>query len=278
MFPVSRWIRYSAVWTSTVIAPSDHARTRITKANNIARIPVTHASIASFSGRMRWTSVMISATAQVIDNGDAGFATVGGWSPYANEGYQNDIHYSVPGDGTNVATWTFSVTPGVYRVAATWSTHANRATDAPFTVLDGAAPVASVQINQQLAQGLDLNGDFGATLFRNINDPALLGQRSIAQGGNSAGSGNFEVTITDTSQLGVHDYEVKFTSATEFTVRRSDGTDSGPHRVCGSDRQRLQRPREKQQARRYRQESSERGPQTGEPVRVLQADRPNDLE
>ena len=103
----------------------------------------------------------------------------------------------------------------------------NDVLDTAMNELGRLSLVVSDQINQQLAQGLDLNGDFGATLFRDINDPALLGQRSIAQGGNSVGSGNFEVTITDTSQLGVHDYEVKFTSATEFTVRRSDGTDMG---------------------------------------------------
>jgi len=87
--------------------------------------------------------------------------------------------------------------------------------------------VVADQVNQQLAQGLDLNGEFGATLFGDINAADLVGQRSIAQGRNSAGSGNFEVRITDSSQLSLYDYEVKFTSATEFTVRRSDGTDMG---------------------------------------------------
>jgi flagellar hook-associated protein 1 FlgK len=103
----------------------------------------------------------------------------------------------------------------------------NGVLDTAMNELGRLSVVVADQINQQLAQGLDLNGDFGATLFRDINDPALLGQRSIAQGGNSAGSGNFEVTVTDTSQLSIHDYEVAFTSATEFTVRRSDGTDMG---------------------------------------------------
>lgn len=87
--------------------------------------------------------------------------------------------------------------------------------------------VIADQVNQQLGQGLDLNGEFGATLFGDINAANVVNQRSIAQGGNSAGSGNFEVRITDTSQLSKYDYEVEFTSATEFTVRRSDGTDMG---------------------------------------------------
>ncbi|KHO65412.1 flagellar hook-associated protein FlgK [Pseudomonas flexibilis] len=83
--------------------------------------------------------------------------------------------------------------------------------------------VVADRVNQQLAQGLDLNGNFGATLFGNINDPALLGQRSIAQAGNT-GTGNFEVSISDTSQLTIYDYEVKFETDTSISVRRSDGT------------------------------------------------------
>ncbi|WP_027589433.1 flagellar hook-associated protein FlgK [Pseudomonas sp. RL] len=86
--------------------------------------------------------------------------------------------------------------------------------------------VVADRVNQQLAQGLDLNGNFGATLFGNINDPALLGQRSIAQAGNE-GNGNFNVTITDSSQLSIYDYEVRFTSPTEFSVVRSDGESMG---------------------------------------------------
>lgn len=80
--------------------------------------------------------------------------------------------------------------------------------------------VVADRVNQQLAQGLDLNGNFGATLFGSINDPALLGQRSIAQAGNT-GNGNFEVSITDSSQLTVYDYEIEFTNGSEFRVLRN---------------------------------------------------------
>lgn len=81
------------------------------------------------------------------------------------------------------------------------------------------------QINRQLGQGLDLNGQFGNDLFRSINDPLLLSQRSLARVGNSDVNANLNVTITDTTQLSTSDYEVQFTSATEYVVRRlSDGT------------------------------------------------------
>ena len=81
------------------------------------------------------------------------------------------------------------------------------------------------QMNRQLGQGLDLNGQFGNELFRSINDPLLLSQRSLARVGNSDTSANLAVTLTDTSRLTTSDYEVQFTSATEYVVRGvSDGT------------------------------------------------------
>ncbi|MEK1906949.1 MAG: flagellar hook-associated protein FlgK [Pseudomonas sp.] len=80
------------------------------------------------------------------------------------------------------------------------------------------------QINTQLGQGLDLKGNFGEPLFRGINDPLIIGQRSLARVGNSDTTANLNVLIEDTTTLTTSDYEVEFTSATEYTVRRiSDG-------------------------------------------------------
>lgn len=82
-----------------------------------------------------------------IDNGDAGFTTSGGWtlSRYLRQGFDGDVHYASPGGGA-VAAWHFDHLPaGEYRVLTTWSTHANRATNAPFSI-DGSAPI---RINQQ---------------------------------------------------------------------------------------------------------------------------------
>ncbi|MDF3194585.1 flagellar hook-associated protein FlgK [Pseudomonas sp. 1928-m] len=85
------------------------------------------------------------------------------------------------------------------------------------------------QVNRQLGQGLDLNGQFGNGLFRDLNDPILIGQRSLARVGNSDTTANLNVLIEDTTQLTTSDYEVEFTSATDYTVRRvSDGTSFGP--------------------------------------------------
>jgi flagellar hook-associated protein 1 FlgK len=88
------------------------------------------------------------------------------------------------------------------------------------------------QVNRQLGQGLDLNGQFGNGLFRELNDPQLISQRSLARIGNSDSTANLNVLIEDTTQLTTSDYEVEFTSATDYTVRRiSDGTSFGPFDV-----------------------------------------------
>jgi len=97
------------------------------------------------------TAAAAPASAQIVDNGEAGFSTSSGWTQYLNEGYNNDIHYSFKGNGSNVATWSFDVTAGQYEVAATWLQSGNRATDSPFTVLDGDTALATVDVNQELA-------------------------------------------------------------------------------------------------------------------------------
>ncbi|AVE04952.1 flagellar hook-associated protein FlgK [Pseudomonas sp. R11F] len=82
-------------------------------------------------------------------------------------------------------------------------------------------------VNTQLGQGLDLNSDFGSSLFSDINTAATIAQRSQAAAGNSAGSGNLNVTITDTSKLSTFDYKVTFTSGNLYNVVRSDGKAMG---------------------------------------------------
>ncbi|HWT69271.1 MAG TPA: flagellar hook-associated protein FlgK [Pseudomonas sp.] len=89
------------------------------------------------------------------------------------------------------------------------------------------AMVVADQVNKQLGQGLDQNGNFGAALFNNINSAAAISQRSIANGNNNPASGNLNVTINDTSKLAASDYQVTIT-ATGYNVRRlSDNTDMG---------------------------------------------------
>ncbi|WP_312935376.1 flagellar hook-associated protein FlgK [Pseudomonas sp.] len=93
--------------------------------------------------------------------------------------------------------------------------------------LGRVALVVTDSINSQLGQGLDANGQFGADLFSSINSATAIAQRSLASSGNSAGSGNLDVSIRNSGALSIYDYEVKFSSGTQYSVRRSDGTDMG---------------------------------------------------
>ena len=106
-------------------------------------------------------------------------------------------------------------------------TYRKEVLDPSLNELGRVALVVADQINSQQAQGIDKNGEFGAAIFNNINSAALISQRSIGQAGNSAGSGNLDVTIKDTGKLTTSDYQVTFTTATDYTVKRSDGTAMG---------------------------------------------------
>jgi flagellar hook-associated protein 1 FlgK len=90
------------------------------------------------------------------------------------------------------------------------------------------AMVVADQVNKQLGQGLDQSGNFGSSLFNDINSAVAIAQRSIANASNKTASGNLDVTIKDTSKLAASDYQVTFTSATGYSVRRlSDNSDMG---------------------------------------------------
>ncbi|MBI6896179.1 flagellar hook-associated protein FlgK [Pseudomonas putida] len=100
--------------------------------------------------------------------------------------------------------------------------------DPALNELGRVALAVADAINSQLAQGIDKNGEFGAILFGDINSAAAMAGRSVPKLGNSPGSGNLDVNIKDTGKLTTNDYQVTFTSANEYTVRRlPDNTEMG---------------------------------------------------
>lgn len=58
---------------------------------------------------------------------------------------------SAAGSGGNVASWEFDVPDGDYNVAVTWVEYPNRATNSPFSVLDGNQFLDTIFVNQQTA-------------------------------------------------------------------------------------------------------------------------------
>ncbi|KHL72365.1 flagellar hook protein FlgK, partial [Pseudomonas putida] len=93
------------------------------------------------------------------------------------------------------------------------------------------ALVVSQQINSQLGQGIDKNGEFGAALFGDINSDKAMSARSTAKIGN-AGDAALNVVIRDTGKLSTSDYQVTFVGPTadKFQVKKlPDGTDMGTY-------------------------------------------------
>ena len=97
-------------------------------------------------------SATTTGAAQIIDNGDPGYATSGTWTN-SSTGYLNDSQSDTNNSASEFATWTFTgLTPGsTYQIADTFPVNSNNSTLAPFTILDGGVSIATVNINQTLA-------------------------------------------------------------------------------------------------------------------------------
>lgn len=102
-------------------------------------------------------------------------------------------------------------------------TYRNDVLEPALNELGRVALVVADRINSQLAQGIDKNGDFGATLFNDINNATMMAQRSIAKAGNNAATGSLNVNIKDTGKLTTSDYQVTFTDDNNYTVTRLPG-------------------------------------------------------
>lgn len=113
---------------------------------------VLNANLADSQGIGRIIFAAPPVSELILDDGDAGFSHSGGWTNLTNTlSYGLDYEYHAAGNGNGSATWTFNNVPtGAYEVFAKWIPFSNRATNAPYTVLDGGATLGTVAVNQQL--------------------------------------------------------------------------------------------------------------------------------
>ena len=123
--------------------------------NATLHIPNDDADENPFDFAIRGTGSVVPSV-QKLDDGDPGFDSTSGWTRYPGYGHLDDLLCAGSGYGSETATWTFSVTPGVYEVATTWLEYPNRATDAPYSVYDGlpvggSTLVETVDVNQKSA-------------------------------------------------------------------------------------------------------------------------------
>ncbi|NCF13052.1 MAG: choice-of-anchor B family protein, partial [Verrucomicrobiaceae bacterium] len=93
---------------------------------------------------------------QIIDDGDAGFATAGSWLDFGSPGYQGDLKYKTSGTGSGKASWTFTgLAAGDYEVSVHWWGTASRVPDASYTILDDAIQLTTATVNQKLTPVAD---------------------------------------------------------------------------------------------------------------------------
>lgn len=81
------------------------------------------------------------------------FATSGAWAnSTSSPGYYGTGYKTAPsGNGSLVATWTIDLpTSGKYEVLCYYTAFSNRASNAPFTLINNSASVANVAVNQQI--------------------------------------------------------------------------------------------------------------------------------
>ncbi|WP_152052840.1 S8 family serine peptidase [Tautonia marina] len=95
-----------------------------------------------------------TATVQILDDTQSGYAEVGYWRYSVLGGFDQTSRYAAAGDGAATATWSFAVTPGAsYRVSATWSASPNRASNAPFRLLDDGQVQETILVDQRQTPG-----------------------------------------------------------------------------------------------------------------------------
>jgi hypothetical protein len=73
-----------------------------------------------------------------------------GFGQLVGQGDGGRVHRAPAGSGSAVATWTLNLAPGTYRVSVAWPPGPDRATNAPYTVLNGSTQT-TVSVDQRLA-------------------------------------------------------------------------------------------------------------------------------
>jgi hypothetical protein len=93
--------------------------------------------------------------AEILDNTDAGFSTVGSWgtSSYTPGYYGSNYRYASSGSGSKQATWSFSVSAGQYEISVQWAAFQNRASNAVYLVFNNGVEIGTQIFDQQVNGG-----------------------------------------------------------------------------------------------------------------------------
>ncbi len=123
---------------------------------------------------------------QIKDDGDSGVLLTGTWSNNTNS-QANLLDFKLSqGTGAHRAQWSFySLPAGTYEVYTTWVPFSNRATSAPFQILDGTTSRGTVSVNQRVAPtGTTVNGHAWKSLgVFTVNSQTLVVRLTDGSGG-----------------------------------------------------------------------------------------------
>lgn len=99
--------------------------------------------------------------------------------------------------------------------------------------LDQLALGIADNFNKMQQQGLDLNGQVGANIFRDINDP-LMSLGRVGGYSNNTGNATLGVNIDDTRLLTGGSYELSFTAPASYELRDTEAGGITPLTLNGS--------------------------------------------
>lgn len=148
--------------------------------NEIYSDPVT-AEITVVQNFQILAPTNVSPPDQLVDNGHENFTVVGTWNAStAMTGYYGENYQVYPaGDGTQTATWYFAIpVSGQYEIFARWSAYSNRATNAPYSIINNSQLINTIPVNQTINGGIFYslgtfnltNGVLQVTLTNNANN------------------------------------------------------------------------------------------------------------
>jgi hypothetical protein len=121
---------------------------------------------------------------KTIDNGADGFAATGNWHVQNSKGgFEQDIQFANKAEKNDktlsTATWTFTgLAAGQYRVSVTAPASPSYASDAPFSVFDGATLLKTVPVNQRSTLG---NCSADGFRWQNLGTFSIQGGTLIVQ-------------------------------------------------------------------------------------------------
>jgi hypothetical protein len=122
-------------------------------------------AVDGYGGSVGNIRLNVELTAGVLDDQQATLSNSKLWKQI-NGSYQGEQLYSAAGNGTNIATWTFSnLLAGTYRISATWLALPSAASNSPAGIYHGDTLLKSVAVNQRVnPKGSSLDGAIWQTL------------------------------------------------------------------------------------------------------------------